>query len=453
MGTENNFTENNSTENNSTENNSTEENNFDWGEFKKQINSASNEASDNLENTDESWGNIGKTVADFITTLMDYKNHLVFLSVVILIIFILSIRSGGYYFIYKMIQSKIDQLILSKNKGIIFFILKVFIFYYLFKIILSTTLDLIFVNVDEDYGCKMKEKVDHVTNILGTIFFSIYLFFQAPLYLFDNISSIYNRIIDCIIPLLENSNDKQSLKESKNDLDKLKNLMELDIYKFYEILTPLSNGFISKIIRTIFIKITSSENETNENKKNTTNNQNINNSGKTGISSLCECLKRKKQLKDKDFKVIKNKKALEDNSNVVSITYAGSIITYFIFLGFAYLGLFSLFPDSDIIRLVIFILLTFIVIRMMIGKLAFKAATHNIAIINAFFKEIQSKAHDKISKKEKDGISDLISHLNPILKYIFGKKVRESPGFKKLFTIEDLLECIQKECNPDTSEN
>lgn len=451
MGTENNFTENNSTENNSTENNSTEENNFDWGEFKKQINSASNEASDNLENTDESWGNIGKTVADFITTLMDYKNHLVFLSVVILIIFILSIRSGGYYFIYKMIQSKIDQLILSKNKGIIFFILKVFIFYYLFKIILSTTFDLIFVNVDEDYGCKMKEKVDHVTNILGTIFFSIYLFFQAPLYLFDNISSIYNRIIDCIIPLLKNSSDKQSLKESKNDLDKLKNLMELDIYKFYEILTPLSNGFISKIIRTIFIKITSSENT--ETKKNTTNNQNIEASDTTGISSLCECLKRKKQLKDKDFKVIKNKKALEDNSNVVSITYAGSIITYFIFLGFAYLGLFSLFPDSDIIRLVIFILLTFIVIRMMIGKLAFKAATHNIAIINAFFKEIQSKAHDKISKKEKDGISDLISHLNPILKYIFGKKVRESPGFKKLFTIEDLLECIQKECNPDTSEN
>ncbi len=72
---------------------------------------------------------------------------------------------------------------------------------------------------------------------------------------------------------------------------------------------------------------------------------------------------------------------------------------------------------------------------MMIGKLAFKAATHNIAIINAFFKD-----------------------LNPILKYIFGKKVRESPGFTKLFTVEDLLECIQKECiqkecNPDTSEN
>ena len=439
------------TENNSTENNSTEKNDFDWGEFKKQINSASNEASDNLENTDESWGNIGKTIADSITTLMDYKNHLVFLSVVILIIFILSIRSGGYYFIYKMIQSKIDELILSKNKGIIFFILKVFIFYYLFKIILSTTLDLIFVNVDEDYGCKMKEKVDHVTNILGTIFFSIYLFFQTPLYLFDNISSIYNRIIDCIIPLLENSNDIKSLRNSKNDVDKIKNLMELDIYKFYEILTPLSNGFISKIIRTIFIKITSSENTGTE--ENTTNNQNINNSGKTGISSLCECLKRKKQLKDKDFKVIKNKKALEDNSNVVSITYAGSIITYFIFLGFAYLGLFSLFPDSDIIRQVIFILLTFIVIRMMIGKLAFKAATHNIAIINAFFKEIQSKAHGNISKKEKDAISDLISHLNPILKYIFGKKVRESPGFTKLFTVEDLLECIQEECNPDTSEN
>lgn len=445
MGTENNSTE----ENNFTkENNSTKENNFDWGEFKKQINSASNEASDNLENTDESWGNIGKTVADSITTLMDYKNHLVFLSVVILIIFILSIRSGGYYFIYKMIQSKIDKLILSKNKGIIFFILKVFIFYYLFKIILSTTFDLIFVNVDEDYGCEMKEKVDHVTNILGTIFFSIYLFFQAPLYLFDNISSIYNRIIDCIIPLLKNDSDINSLENSKNDVDKLKNLMELDIYKFYEILTPLSNGFISKIIRTIFIKITSSENS--ETEKKTTN---INNSGTTGISSLCECLKRKKQLKEKDFKVIKNKKALEDNSNVVSITYAGSIITYFIFLGFAYLGLFSLFPDSDIIRLVIFILLTFIVIRMMIGKLAFKAATHNIAIINAFFKEIQSKAHEKISKKEKDTIYKLISHLNPILKYIFGKKVRESPGFTKLFTVEDLLECMQKECIPDSSES
>lgn len=445
MGTENNSTK----ENNSTEgNNSTEENNFDWGEFKKQINSASNEASDNLENTDESWGNIGKTVADSITTLMDYKNHLVFLSVVILIIFILSIRSGGYYFIYKMIKSKIDELILSKNKGIIFFILKVFIFYYLFKIILSTTFDLIFVNVDEDYGCKMKEKVDHVTNILGTIFFSIYLFFQAPLYLFDNISSIYNRIIDCIIPLLENKSDSDKLENSKKDVDKLKNLMELDIYKFYEILTPLSNGFISKIIRTIFIKITSNENT--ETKKNT---KNINNSGTTGISSLCECLKRKKQLKEKDFKKIKNEKTLEDNSNVVSITYAGSIITYFIFLGFAYLGLFSLFPDSDIIRLVIFILLTFIVIRMMIGKLAFKAATHNIAIINAFFKEIQSKAHKKISKKEKDTIYKLISHLSPILKYIFGKKVRESPGFTKLFTVEDLLECIQKECIPDSSES
>ena len=89
----------------------------------------------------------------------------------------------------------------------------------------------------------------------------------------------------------------------------------------------------------------------------------------------------------------------------------------------------------------------------MIGKLAFKAATHNIAIINAFFKEIQSKAHEKISKKEKDAISNMISHLNPILKYIFGKKVRESPGFTKLFTVEDLLECIQEECNPDTSES
>ena len=175
----------------------------------------------------------------------------------------------------------------------------------------------------------------------------------------------------------------------------------------------------------------------------------------TTMVSLCECLdkKRKRKIKSlsKKSKCDIKSDEFETDSNIIACSYSSSITIYFIILGIFYLLLFSLFPESKGIRVVVFIIIALLTIRSMCSKFAFKVAIQNVAIFKAVLKQISSDTHKKLLKKEGQEsqrfISDLISGFNPILKYIFGKNIYKAPNIRNAFNMEDLLDCLELTCS------
>jgi hypothetical protein len=379
-------------------------------------------------------------IETFVTYILDFKKNVVFTSCVCLIIFLLTLSSGAYYYVYKSITDVIStRLPNGVNPGMIFFIIQILIFYSLFKLILNTLLDLIFIDrhSNEKYYCELKNTIDFVSNKIAGLFFGLYVVFLFPVYLSSNIASIYNSIIDSLKPLLEgtgilNNKSISKLDKSEKDIRDLQVLLNKEVTNFYKILKAQTNGIISTWFRDVFENIFIKK----ENKS------------QAGGQSLCECLKssdssstKMSPLKSSEFK---------DDSSLIACQYSYSITIYFIILAIFYILLFILFPEATGIRMGIFVIVSLLVMRSMVGKYQFKLATMNIAIYKAVMKAINNNVHKKLWKEEKNVsrrfIGDVLSAFNPILRYIFGEHIANVTPLTKAFSIEDIVKCINIQC-------
>ena len=452
---------------------------IDWDKIKNDIGTSDfsknlSKSVNNPNNEKDSWGTFGKDMKSASSYILNFKKHLMFMSIMCLIIFLFSLSSGGYYYIFKSIKDMISSRLPANTKpSIIYFIIKILIFYSLFKIILTTLLDLIFVDVNDKHGCEMKDLINFIVDKLGMLYFGLYMLFLFPVYLFSNIKSIYNYIINSLIKVIEivdsdhkfyNKTSIHSLESSKRDLTNLTNLLNEEVCNFYKILAPLGTGSISRLFRYFLENIFIDEENKSSNKKNKSSNKKNNSESlissteqehSTTMVSLCECLdkKRKRKIKSlsKKSKCDIKSDEFETDSNIIACSYSSSITIYFIILGIFYLLLFSLFPESKGIRVVVFIIIALLTIRSMCSKFAFKVAIQNVAIFKAVLKQISSDTHKKLLKKEGQEsqrfISDLISGFNPILKYIFGKNIYKAPNIRNAFNMEDLLDCLELTCS------
>lgn len=423
-----------------------------------------------MDSKDKSESNI---INDFITYILDFKKNVIFTSIVCLIIFGFSLSGGGYYYIFKSIKDMISTRLPSNVKpDIVYFIIKILIFYSLFKLILTTLLNLIFIDRhgNEKYYCELKDLIDFIVNKLSGLFFGLYMLFLFPIYLFNSLANIYKYIIQSLVYVLPKGEGSiwkpdniRSLERSTNDIKSIRDLLNEEVCNFYTILSPLSKGTISEFFRRIFEKIFIEKKEYNydydvlKSKK-----TNLSGGTKPDIeypvefSSICECLNSKQGKSKKKIKCDINSDDFETKANVTACNYSFSITIYFIILGILYILLFLLFPESRSIRVVIFIIITLLVMRSMFSKLSFKVATKNIAIFKALMKEISSDTHKKLWTKEQKAsqkfVGDFLQGFNPILKYIFGENIYKGPTIKEAFDVEDLLECVNIVCKTHTKE-
>tara|TARA_B100001248_G_scaffold248043_1_gene220001 strand:+ start:567 stop:1892 length:1326 start_codon:yes stop_codon:yes gene_type:complete len=421
-----------------------------------------------MDSKDKSESNI---INDFITYILDFKKNIIFTSILCLIIFGFSLSGGGYYYIFKSIKDMISTRLPGNVKpDIVFFILKILIFYSLFKLILSTLFNLIFIDRhnNEKHYCELKDLIDLIVNKLSGLFFGLYMLFLFPIYLFNSLASIYKYIINSLIYILNNIDKEKSiwkpenirsLERSTNDIKSIKDLLNEEVCNFYTILSPLSKGTISEFFRKIFEKIFIEKKDYDISKS---SKNNLYGGIKKDVeypvefSSICECLTSKQGKSKKKRKCDINSDDFETKANVTACNYSFSITIYFIILGIFYILLFLLFPESRGIRVVIFIIISLLVIRSMFTKLSFKVATKNIAIFKALMKEISSDTHKKLWTKEQKisqkFVGDFLQGFNPILKYIFGENIYKGPTIKEAFDVEDLLECVNIVCRTHTKE-
>jgi hypothetical protein len=386
-------------------------------------------------------------INSFVTYILDFKKNVVFTSVVCLITFLLTLSSGAYYYVYKSITDVIStRLPNGVNPGMIFFIIQILIFYSLFKLILNTLFDLIFIDrhSNEKYYCELKNTIDFISGKLAGLFFGLYVVFLFPVYLSSNIASIYNSIIDSLKPLLEgtgilNNKSISKLDKSEKDIRELQVLLNKEVTNFYKILKAQTNGIISTWFRDVFENIFIEK----ENKKTKPTNK-----SQAGGQSLCECLKSSDSSSTKMPPL--NSTEFKDDSSLIACQYSYSITIYFIILAIFYILLFILFPEATGIRIGIFVIVSLLVMRSMVGKYQFKLATMNIAIYQAVMKAINNDVHKKLWEKEKNVsrrfIGDVLSAFNPILCYIFGKHIANVPPLTKAFSIEDIVKCINIQC-------
>ena len=384
-------------------------------------------------------------IDSFVTYILDFKKNVVFTSVMCLIIFLLSLSSGAFYYVYKSIINFIStRLPSSVNPGIIFFIIKILIFYSLFKLILNTLFDLIFIDrhSNEKYYCELKKTIDFISGKLAGLFFGLYAVFMFPVYLSSSMASIYTGLIESLIAALGPDSGvikTESLKKTEVDIKKLQKLLNKEVANFYHVLKDQSNGKISTWFRDIFENIFIEQGRKSQ-------------SG--GGKTLCECLKesRKSVKSSPSSKSVDNvgSSDFEENSNLIACQHSFSVTIYFIILGILYILLFILFPEGLGLRIGIFVIVTLLVMRCMFGELQFKLATRNIAIYNAFLNVIRSDAHENLLKQEhRDSrvfIGNFLSGFHPILKYIFGEPVKNGPTIQQAFSIEDIVKCVNLQC-------
>jgi hypothetical protein len=185
----------------------------------------------------------------------------------------------------------------------------------------------------------MKKLVDKVSNIISSIFFSIYFIFLIPSYLLNNVSNIYEFIINRLKELVsqvatepQSRHSKESLKKSIETSKELQKFLNIEVFKYYELLEGY-DGYFTSIIKSLMKNIF------------------IEDSPK--LNAIRERLR-------KEFNEPFDSYKKEDNINITSCSYAMSITIYLLFLGIVYLLLSSLLSDSPSIVTIIFIIITII---------------------------------------------------------------------------------------------
>ena len=336
------------------------------------------------------WNNFNELINNYITFMLDFKLYKTSFAIISLILFILSLTSGAYYYIFRALKNTISiKLPTSVNPSIIFFIIKIIVFYSLFNLILKTLLGLIFINIeDEEHCCKMKKLVDKISNITTTIFFTLYMSFLIPTYILNNVSNIYSFVINNLKTVFENigvynNSSLISLNNSKEDIKKIQKILDEQVFKYYKILENKDsrfNSIIKSLIKNIFVEESPElEKIKNEIRKITGNSVDF----------------------DKE----------EDNINITSCSYEMSINIYVIFLGIIYLLLSILFPDSKTIVIIIFIIIILVTVYFVYQSFNFKLSTRNLKFLQASIEYMQGIEYNKVKKKYNNISDDLYYHL------------------------------------------
>ena len=402
------------------------------------LKSLKNGASKN-DNDNNFWSEFDNYINSFITFILDFRTYKISAAIISLIIFILSLTTGGYYYIFKSLKNLISvRLPSSVNPSIIFFIIKIIVFNSLFKLILKTLFGLIFISIeDEEHCCQMKELIDKITNIITAIFFTFYMIFLIPTYLLNNVSNMYGFVInglEDVIKALSSNNINgalNSLNDSKTDIKRLQNLLDKEVFEYYKLLEGYDGHFTS-IIKSLMKDIF--------------------------IEESPDLEKIKKEIRKMTGNSIDFDKE-EDNINVTSCSYAMSINIYAIFLGIVYLLLSMAFPDSSAIVIILFIIIVLIVVYCMYQTFSFKLAIGNFKFLKAYSEHISADICKNVikcinikknnKKIETDNINqiknDFSEHIKkgvypisrlPIIQQIFGlflTPVNASSNIKTVF--------------------
>ena len=313
-------------------------------------------------------------INESISYILDFQNHILFTSIIALIIFIYSLYTGAYYYIYKSLSTIIS--IHFTNNDIIQFIIKIIIFYYLFNLILKTLLGLIFINKeDEKYSCVIKDIIDKYVDKISFVFFAIYNFILIPSYIINNIPDYYKTLIENLKPFLINlewkNNSLKSLNESEKKIERLKELLNDKIIEFYDILNSY-NGTIHNYFKTIVSKIF----------------------------------------------IEKDNKHNEDTINITACSYSMDIVLYAIFLLIIYLLLFIAFPETTTIRIILFIILLLFLIYSLIRSISFNIAIKNFNFIKAInamaIKNMDNNLVNELQNTSQGFLTDLKNGINPL---------------------------------------
>ena len=345
------------------------------------LKSLKNGASKN-DNDNSFWSKFDNYINSYITFILDFKTYKISVAIISLIIFILSLTTGGYYYIFKSLKNLISvRLPSSVNPSIIFFIIKILVFNSLFKLILKTLFGLIFISIeDEEHCCQMKELIDKITNIITTVFFTFYMIFLIPTYLLNNVSNMYEFVINDLKAVIRASRSNNinsalnSLNASKTDIKGLQKLLDKEVFEYYKLLEGY-DGYSTNIIKSLMKDIF--------------------------IEESPDLEKIKKEIRKMSGNSIDFDKE-EDNINITSCSYAMSINIYAIFLGIVYLLLSMAFPDSSAIVIILFIIIVLIVVYCMYQTFSFKLAIGNFKFWKAIVKYVNNKSYQTIEQNMKD---------------------------------------------------
>lgn len=336
------------------------------------------------ENNNSFWDKFNEAINNYITFMLDFKVYKGSIAIISLILFILSLTTGAYYYIFRALKNIISiKLPTSVNPSIIFFIIKIIVFYSLFNVILKTLLGLIFIDIeDEEHCCKMKKLVDKVSSIVTSIFFTFYMILLIPTYLLNNVSHIYNFVINNLKTIFENTGlynsvSLDALNKSKNDIEKIQKILDKEVFNYYEILQG-KDGFFTRIIKSLMKDIFIEESPELDNIR--------------------------KQIREKMGNSVNFDKE-EDDINITSCSYAMGINIYVLFLGIVYLMLSIAFPDSKTILIIIFIIIVLITIYSMYQTFSFKLAIKSFKFYQAYL-DYMHKVNIEHLKSELNGISD-----------------------------------------------
>lgn len=324
------------------------------------------------------WDKFNEAINNYITFMLDFKVYKGGIAIISLILFILSLTSGGYYYIFRALKNIISiKLPTSVNPSIIFFIIKIIVFYSLLNLVLKTLLGLIFIDIeDEEHCCKMKKLVDKVSSIVTSMFFTFYMIFLIPTYLLNNVSHIYDFVINNLKTVFESTGlytniSLASLNSSKADIKKIQKLLDKEVFEYYKILEE-KDGLFSTVIKSLMKDI------------------------------FVEETPELQEIKNKIRKITGNSVDFdkeEDNINITSCSYAMSINIYVLFLGIIYLLLSMLFPDSKAIVIIIFIIIILITVYFLYQSFSFKLSTRNLKFLQATIEYIESSEYKNLERK------------------------------------------------------
>lgn len=332
---------------------------------------------------------------------MDNINKLVFqLSIVkkityiyaIVLIFILI--SGSYYLISSNISNYIETYFknhltnkksnIYNNLYIIHFIIKFFVFFNLLKFIIKTILDLIFIDLDNP-DCKLQSYIEKISKITSITFFIVYEIVLFPLNLINSLEKLFivseKFILEHFKPDINinlETLEKTLEKDAKSIRDDLTYKLEL----FYNNLSSSIDAWYIKVF--IYIE-------------------------------------------EKYFKKDNNKNN-EKNINHVASSYAGFVSLKILIIGLIYIGLYFIFKDSPMIRLILFIIIVFLFIRHLINSFIFKMATNQVIFIKEFTELFSKKSFNSTNSKHnlkgdlKQFSKDIKPLVNPLMHLLFKQK-------------------------------
>lgn len=324
------------------------------------------------------------------------------------VVFIFILSSGSYYLLSHTISSTLEHYIkknlknsndnVSKNFYIIHFIIRFFIFFTLLKYIVKTILDLILIDLDNP-DCNLQILVERISKITSITFFIVYEIVMFPLNIVNGLEKLFKVIEIFIIDQFGHSlNNPEILKKTlTNDTTNIKKNITDEIYEYYKNLSYNIDSWYIKL----FIWIENSY-----------------------IKSLGD----------------ENVKSAEEENNKtvnhVASSYAGFLSLKVLTIGMIYIGLYLLFKDSFILRIIIFIIILIFYIRYQINSLSMNAATQHIAFINSLRDICRNHVDKRIQKNLKKNLNefskDIKPLLNPLMHYFLKEKKAKTSKTDKI---------------------